>query len=301
MKSIDYAKLLFFGITTILFERKKTILATIILTDKCNLSCKHCAVNNKTYFMESYESVKQEMQRLYQSGNRILFFCGGETFLWNDGEKSLVDLVIEAKRIGFYLVNIVTNGLSVRDIPEVDVIFLSLDGMRCNHDNIRGETFDKILEMVRNTKSSNICVYMAINNLNYLDVEALSRFVQEEDRLHSISFNFHTPYPGTEHLSMSEEQKKLTANKIINLIDSGLPIFNIKSGLIRYIEKKWKRPSSQCLVSEKGVHYTCGRCIAEPGLCENCGYLFAVEFSLIFDGHIPSIIQMLKNYRRFVS
>ena len=69
-----------FGISTILFRRKKPILATIILTDACNLSCKHCAVNNLTRYMEKWDDVLREMRALYDEGNRILFFCGGETF-----------------------------------------------------------------------------------------------------------------------------------------------------------------------------------------------------------------------------
>ena len=41
------------------------------------------------------------MKQLYDMGIRILFFCGGETFLWEDSGKTLRDLVIEAKQMGF--------------------------------------------------------------------------------------------------------------------------------------------------------------------------------------------------------
>ena len=34
-----------FGIRTILLGKKDPILGTVILTDKCNLHCKHCSVN----------------------------------------------------------------------------------------------------------------------------------------------------------------------------------------------------------------------------------------------------------------
>ena len=53
-------------------------------------------------------------------GVRILFFCGGETFLWKDGERTLRDLVIEAKNMGFLIVNVVTNGTFPIDLPEAD-------------------------------------------------------------------------------------------------------------------------------------------------------------------------------------
>ena len=58
------------------------------------------------------------MQQLYDMGVRILFFCGGETFLWQDGELTIKDLVAEAKRMGFLIVNVVTNGTFPIDLPE---------------------------------------------------------------------------------------------------------------------------------------------------------------------------------------
>lgn len=73
------------------------------------------------------------MQAMYNEGIRILFFCGGETFLWEDSGKNIRDLVKEAKEIGFLIVNIVTNGTIELDLPDVDIIFLSLDGLENNH------------------------------------------------------------------------------------------------------------------------------------------------------------------------
>ncbi|MEN8434778.1 hypothetical protein NX821_001967 [Clostridium septicum] len=70
---------------------------------------------------------------MYNEGIRILFFCGGETFLWEDSGKNIRDLVKEAKEIGFLIVNIVTNGTIELDLPDVNIIFLSLDGLENNH------------------------------------------------------------------------------------------------------------------------------------------------------------------------
>ena len=58
------------------------------MTDKCNLHCKHCSVNNITAIVHPYHKIRREMQQLYDMGVRILFFCGGETFLWRDGERT---------------------------------------------------------------------------------------------------------------------------------------------------------------------------------------------------------------------
>ena len=90
-----------FWLKTVLFKKKDPILGTVIVTDRCNLKCKHCSVNNITSIMHPYTQIKKEMQTLYDMGTRILFFCGGETFLWRDGDLTVRDLVIEAKRMGF--------------------------------------------------------------------------------------------------------------------------------------------------------------------------------------------------------
>ena len=154
-----------FGVKTILFKKKSAILGTIIVTDKCNLHCKHCSVNNITAIIHPYKQILQEMQQLYDMGVRILFFCGGETFLWQDGTRTLRDLVIEAKRMGFLIVNVVTNGTFPLHLPEADLILLSLDGDKQRHNEVRGDTSDPIMQNIRNASADNICFYMAIKSI----------------------------------------------------------------------------------------------------------------------------------------
>lgn len=80
MKLSSFLHFASFGVKTILFRKKEPILGTVIVTDKCNLHCKHCSVNNITAIVHPYEKVRKEMQTLYDMGVRILFFCGGEPF-----------------------------------------------------------------------------------------------------------------------------------------------------------------------------------------------------------------------------
>ena len=61
MKLSNLIKFSVFGISTIIFRRKKPILGTIIVTDRCNLHCKHCSVNNITAIIHPYTQVKSEM------------------------------------------------------------------------------------------------------------------------------------------------------------------------------------------------------------------------------------------------
>lgn len=300
MKGRALGHFAYFGFKTVILRKRNPILGTIILTDYCNLTCKHCAVNNINKIIYPYKEIKKEMKSMYEDGIRILFFCGGETLLWNSEGKDIRDLIKEAKEIGFLIVNIVTNGTIDLNIPEADLIFLSLDGLKERHEYIRGNSFDKIMENVEKAKGSNICVYMAINNKNYKDVEGLCKLVNEKNNLSSISFNFHTPYEGTEDLKLSKEEKLKVINNISRLIDEGYPIFNLKSALQYHIKNNWERPCMQCIVSEGGKRYHCGRCIEIDGLCEECGYLFVNEFTQIANGNIKVIFDMFKTYLKYI-
>ncbi|MDF2947358.1 MAG: radical protein [Bacillales bacterium] len=300
MKLNHLIKLGSFGISTVLFQRKKPILGTIIVTDKCNLNCKHCSVNNHNAVIHPYEQIKQEMEFLYKKGIRILFFCGGETLLWRSENKTLRDLVIEAKDMGFYIVNIVTNGTQKIDLPEADLILLSLDGDREHHNIIRGNTYDVIMKNIDEATSDNICLYMAINQINKSCIQQVCDVAKDKMNIRAVSFNFHTPYPETLDLALSVYEKQQCCDKITELIHREYPIFNLKSAFDYIVHNNFPTPCYQCVVMENGKLSICGRCIDVPGLCEKCGYFFAAEYTLIFSGKIKVMVDMLKTYLRYI-
>lgn len=300
MKLSAFAHLAGFGVKTILFRKKEPILGTIILTDKCNLRCKHCSVNNITAVIHPYWKIIQEMVQLYEMGVRILFFCGGETFLWRDGEKSLRDLVTEAKEMGFLIVNVVTNGTYPLELPEADLILLSLDGDRARHNMIRGDTYDAILGNIRNAACDNICLYMAVNQINKDTIRDVCLTAKNEPNVRAVSFNFHTPYPDTEALALSREEKARCCADITRMMEEGAPVFNLKSAFPYLIDNRFPTPCPQCVVMEDGQLSVCGRCIHVPGLCERCGYFFVAEYTLLFRGNVKIIWEMLRTYLKYV-
>lgn len=289
-----------FGVKTILFRKKAPILGTVILTDKCNLSCKHCSVNNITAVIHPYEQIRSEMQTLYDMGVRILFFCGGETFLWEEKGKTLRDLVIEAKQMGFLIVNTVTNGTFGLNLPEADLILLSLDGDRERHNEIRGDTYDTIMENIKHASSDNICFYMAVNQINKDTIRHVCRTAKEMANVRAVSFNFHTPYPDTKELALSQEEKRACCNVISEMMKEGAPVFNIKSAFPYLITNTFPTPCYQCVVIENGKISTCGRCIDVPGLCEKCGYFFVAEYTLLFRGNVKVMIDILRTYLKYI-
>jgi Fe-coproporphyrin III synthase len=300
MKVSHFLHLSVFGLRTVLFKSRKPILATIILTDACNLACVHCGVNNIKSIYYPYPAIRAEMEALYREGIRILFFCGGEPFLWQEDGKTIRDLVREAREIGFFIVNVVTNGTIDLDIPEADLVLLSIDGTRRSHNGIRGDTFDQIFENVQKSTRDNICVYMAINTINYQDITAVADIARQQPKIRAISFNFHTPYPGTEPLTLSSSQKAACVATIRRLMGKGYPVFNLASVLEDIQYQRFKTPCYQCIVSEEGKRSVCGRCVDIEGLCQKCGYFFAAEYALIFDGRLDVIFDMLKTYLRYV-
>ena len=289
-----------FGIKTILMSKKDPILGTVIITDKCNLKCKHCSVNNITAIVHPYSQIKQEMQQLYDMGVRILFFCGGETFLWKDGSRNLKDLVAEAKEMGFLIVNVVTNGTFPIDLPEADLILLSLDGDRERHNLIRGNTYDTIMENIRNATSDNICFYMAVNQINKEAIRDVCIKARDTKNVRAVSFNFHTPYPDTKELALSKEEKAACCDVIGQMMKQGVPVFNLKSAFPALINNSFPTPCHQCVVIENGKISTCGRCIDVPGLCDQCGYFFVAEYTLLFQGKPRIIFEMLKTYLKYI-
>lgn len=300
MKISSFMHFAKFGIKTILFKKKDPILGTVILTDKCNLKCKHCSVNNITVVVHPYKQIRNEMQQLYDMGIRILFFCGGETFLWKDNEHTLRDLVIEAKEMGFLIVNVVTNGTFPIDLPEADLILLSLDGDKKCHNTIRGDTYDTIMENVKNATSDNICFYMAINQINKNTIKDVCIVARDTKNVRAVSFNFHTPYPDTKKLALSKTEKEKCCNVISDMIKDGVPVFNLQSAFPYLINNRFPTPCYQCVVIENGKVSICGRCIDIPGLCDECGYFFVAEYTLLFSGKPKIIIEMLKTYLKYI-
>ena len=300
MKPSSFLSLARFGLKTILFRKTDPILGTIIVTDRCNLKCRHCSVNNIASVLYPYAEIRDEMHKLYEMGVRILFFCGGETFLWRDGDRNLRDLVTEAKDMGFLIVNVVTNGTFPIDLPEADLILLSLDGDRERHNLIRGPTFDVIMENVQNATADNICFYMAINRLNKDAVREVCILARETKNVRAVSFNFHTPYPDTRELALSKEEKKACCAVIADMMKEGAPVFNLKSAFPYLIENSFPTPCRQCVVMENGRLSVCGRCIDVPGLCAECGYFFVAEYTLLFRGKPKVVFEMLRTYLKYV-
>ena len=109
-----------------------------------------------------------------------------------------------------------------------------------------------------------------------------------------------TPYPDTKELALSKDEKAQCCDTIKRMMNEGCPVFNLKSAFPYLIENKFPTPCHQCLVIEAGKISTCGRCIEVPGLCEQCGYFFVAEYTLLFRGNVKIIFEMLRTYLKYI-
>lgn len=288
--------LAWFGLTTILFRRTDPVVGSLIVTDRCNLACRHCAVANLRRIDYPFDRLQQDMRRLHARGVRILLLYGGEPMLWHDRDRTLADVIGAAREIGFPWVGVVTNGTRGLDLPEADLVLVSLDGTREDHDAIRGRSYDRVLSNIGTATTANLCLYMAVNTVNVDDVEAVAELARSLPAIRGVSYNVHTPYPGTEALTLTPAQRHDVCDRIGELVRRGYPVVNLTTALPYIADGSAPRPCPQCVVVEDGEQWTCGRCIEIPGLCEQCGFFFASELSLLFRGRPEVVLEALRRY-----
>ncbi len=287
-------------VETLAGRRSSPLVGSIILTDRCNLACLHCAVANIRKVDYPLPRVRADLANLRAQGVRVLFLYGGEPFLWHDGDFSLRDLVIEARRLGFVWIGVVTNGTRGVDLPQADRILVSLDGCREHHNQIRGNNYDRVLAGITASTTANIVLYMAVNRINQDDIEQVCHLAARLPTVRAVSFNLHTPYPGTEDLTLTRQERRDCCQRIEALIDRGLPVMNLKAALPFVAENTFAAPCRQCVVVEDGRQWVCGRCADVPGLCAQCGFLFAAELSLLFAGNRAVLRDAIGTYGRYL-
>ena len=101
-------------------------------------------------------------------------------------------------------------------------------------------------------------------------------------------------------MKLSKEEKEECCKVIKEMMKKKMPIFNLKSTFKYLVNNSFPTPCYQCVVIENGKLSTCGRCIEVPGLCDQCGYFFVAEYTLLFKGKIRIIFDMLKTYLKYI-
>lgn len=297
-KRYPFMKFLFFGIKYIvnyhIFKKKTPLICGLTVTNECNLHCRHCRVAERGKKSLTFEEMTTALQSFYQQGGRTVYFQGGEPFVWQEGKKTLEDIVVYSRKMGFLTTIIYTNG-TIPINTAADTVFVSLDGLGDTHDYLRGKTFDRIVKNISESKHPALYINFTINNYNKNEIQNFCEFINNIDQIRGVFFYFHTPYYGFDDLYIEPEERKEILQRLIKY-KKNYKILNSKAGLKSALRNDWKRPLDICQVYEKGEIYTCCRTPRDPNLCKNCGYLSYSEIDQTLKLKPSAILNALKYF-----
>lgn len=169
------------------------------LTDRCNLRCVHCYINQPAGCKEARESelttdeVKSILDQLAEAGVLSITFTGGEVFLRSD----FLEIYLYAKRLGF-LVTIFTNGtLITREIIDVLTEFrprlveITLYGAtRETYEKVTGVpgSYDRCINAVDMLLENKFLLYLKsiILKINMEELPLMRKFAED----HGLSFRY---------------------------------------------------------------------------------------------------------------
>ncbi len=84
-KFSEFTYLPFWWIRAVL-GRHKPLQSVIFISDRCNLSCKHCSVyNHELPNDKTFAQIEEELRYCYSLGSRFVDFEGGEPFCGETG------------------------------------------------------------------------------------------------------------------------------------------------------------------------------------------------------------------------
>jgi MoaA/NifB/PqqE/SkfB family radical SAM enzyme len=267
--------------------RKIPLLASFKITYRCNLACRACPFhlrsdNEETHM--SWNAAIGALESLRRSGTRIVVFEGGEPLLWHDGSHRLHDLVLYARK-HFLHVAVTTNGTLPLDVP-AHTLWVSLDGMKETHDELRSDSFDRICSNIKKTKHPRVFIHCTLNRRNWHDVEFLAKWVQEMPALQGMTVQFFYPYnQGEDELSLSPEDRRAAINKLLELKKSGLPILNSAGRLRAMIDNNWRCHDDILINADPDGAITKGCYVKNRGAinCGACGFTPVAEASGALD------------------
>jgi MoaA/NifB/PqqE/SkfB family radical SAM enzyme len=258
-----------------LFRAPRPLIRGLVLTNRCNLSCRHCKLAPRGAKDLTYDQALEAIHAFYEEGGRCLYLEGGEPCLWHDGPYGLEDVIGAAHRLGYHTVVLYTNGTFALD-TSADMVFVSIDGLPATHDRLRGESYDRIMGNIRRSAHPSLFVNFTINQENKHEILKFCATVDHVDQIRGVFFYFHTPYYGRDELYIEPDERRRILGKLLEY-SKRHKILNSRAGLRAALKDEWKRPLDICSVYEAGVVYPCCRHSGDPSLCRQCGYLSYAE------------------------
>ncbi|MDD5584770.1 MAG: radical SAM protein [Candidatus Omnitrophica bacterium] len=261
-------------------NKKIPLTSSIIITDKCNLQCRHCTVSNLGYRESSFGEITADIETLYNKGARILVMTGGEPFLWSDADHTFEDTVIFAKRKGFFRIVVCTNG-TFKLSSSADYLWVSLDGFSNEHNELRGNIYEKVLNNILTSAHKNIYINFTVSKINGNNFEKAVEDILKHKKIKGMLLHLFTPYLNCDRsLLLGDRERESVIDRIIQIKKKHpLRISNTFDGLKALKNNMWDRPLWSSVVINRG---RIGPCCCREGIydnqvCKTCGCSPAAE------------------------
>jgi MoaA/NifB/PqqE/SkfB family radical SAM enzyme len=245
--------------------------------------------------MLTFTQVKNILSTLHRLGIRILILEGGEPFLWRDGTYTIHEVVEFAKPL-FYSVGITTNGTFPLSI-NTHTIWVSIDGLRDTHNQIRGTSFERVLENIKTSSHPHIYANITINLINYQEIPELVTFLA--DKIKGITIQFHYPYEPDDTLTLPFEKRSEVLDNLITLKKRGYPLADSYRCLKSLKNNSWHCQDWMLANVEPDGSINLGCYVKGRGdiQCKMCGFAAHTEISLAYQLHLESILVGKKIFR----
>lgn len=237
------------------------------VTNKCNLSCKHCYAMDATKapIIDDYESVMKIVDKIIDNDTMEVSITGGEVLML-----PMIREVLERLMNNNIFINIYTNGMLLdqhidflKEKKDLFKLFISIDGLKEGHEKIRGiNTYDKLITNISKAIKSgcNVQTNTVINALNYKEIPQMIINLKDLG-LRSMQFSY-TVIEGNainnkELLEMTEEMYNSLTSSMIEIttkLDNSIKIFydpyNHKNINTRKINNDNKSVHWECTAGE---------------------------------------------------
>lgn len=272
-----------------LLHGDRPLLASLKLSYRCNLTCRQCPFFTMSALEMTWAQATKLIDQLYARGNRLLMFEGGEPLLWRDGANRVHDLVNYARQ-RFFSVGVTTNGTLPLDVPS-DVLWVSVDGLRETHNELRGAPiFDRVIENVRASHHPRLFAHVTINAINADEIPELLQFLNTLFK--GITLQFYYPYDQRDELFLDFSRRERLLDEVITLKRTGIRILNSTASLQALKRNTWKCRDS--LIDNANPDgslqqgcYLKGRADID---CAKCGFSPHTEVSLACAGQPQAIL-----------
>ena len=145
-KAASYGKVFKQLVKYNLTKRRRPLILTILVTNRCNFDCAYCWVDPTVRKMKDmdYEQLCKIIDEFYEMGTRVIWIEGGEPLLRND----LGDVLDHIRSKGI-VTEVVTNGWVAEQkmgvLAKADMVCFSIDGDEESHDKVRAKGSHKRL------------------------------------------------------------------------------------------------------------------------------------------------------------